>query len=83
MDIIIRGTIPEEKRYSATCCNCNTQVQYKLKEAKIRYDPREGDYHEFECPVCGKLVYTTPRLVPWSTGKVPKNTFDSLYYNDR
>lgn len=84
MDIIYRGTIPEEKKYGATCCNCNTQVQYKLKEVKIHYDPRDGDYHEFECPVCGKLVSTIPSPVPnTDTNKLQPNQFDSLYYNDR
>ncbi len=82
MDIIYRGTIPEEKSYTATCGNCGTKVKYKLKEVKVRYDPRDGDYHEFECPVCGKLVSTTPSLVP-NNNKVRPNKFDSLYYNDR
>lgn len=51
MDIIIRGMLPEEKKYVATCSNCGTKVLYKLKEVKIHYDQRDGTYHEFDCPV--------------------------------
>lgn len=61
MDIILRGTIPEEKQYVATCSNCSTKVSYKLKEVNVTVSQREGALHEYSCPVCGKKVNAIPR----------------------
>ncbi len=71
MDIIIRGMLPEEKKYVATCNNCGTRVTYKLKEVKVTYSQRDGDFHEFDCPVCSKKVCASPQ--PY---------LEPSYYND-
>lgn len=66
MDIIFRGTIPEEKKYIATCSNCGTKVSYKLKEVKVTHCQREGTFHEYSCPVCSKRVYATPEWISYT-----------------
>lgn len=84
MDIIFQGTIPEEKKYVATCSNCSTKVQYKLKEVKVTHCQREGTSHEYNCPVCSKKVYTNPcPVVDSNNSKLQPDQFDSLYYTDR
>ena len=67
MDIIHRGTIPEEKQYVATCGNCGTKVVYKLKEVEEVHDRRTGTYHWYKCPLCSREVYAVPQVMPEQT----------------
>ena len=60
MDILIRGMLPQEKKYVATCSNCGTKVLYRLKEVKVTHYQREGTSHEYDCPLCLQKVYTAP-----------------------
>lgn len=76
MDIIVRGTLPEEKKYVAICSNCDTKVLYKLKEVKVTNCQREGTIHEYEYPVCRKAVYASPQAMI-------EPTRSSSYYDDR
>jgi DNA-directed RNA polymerase subunit RPC12/RpoP len=81
MDIIFRGTIPEEKQYLATCGNCGTKVVYKLKEVEEVYDPRDGSYHGYNCPLCGKRVYAPPQLYVDPIKNIHYSSTAYDYYN--
>lgn len=52
MKIIKQGKIPENKSHQWTCNNCKSVIESCLKEGKITYDQRDGDFVRFSCPVC-------------------------------
>lgn len=53
MEILRRGTPPEEKKYECTCRNCTTFFKFMRKEAKYISDQRDGDCLVIDCPICG------------------------------
>lgn len=59
MKIIKTGRIPEEIEYVKKCHNCGTEFSFKLREAKLDFDQRDGDYYSIECPLCSKSVTFT------------------------
>lgn len=79
MDIIFRGTIPEEKQYVAICGNCGTKVVYKRKEVEITESQRDGSYHMYNCPLCSKKVYATPKLYVDPYRKISRPTAHDFY----
>lgn len=52
MNIIKRGTPPEDRKYTATCRRCKTEVEFLLRETEYHSDQRDGDYLQVACPVC-------------------------------
>lgn len=52
MEIIVRGKLPEEDEYEATCYRCRTVFRFQRVEARYVSDQREGDYLSIACPVC-------------------------------
>lgn len=70
MEIIKRGTPPEDREYEGTCTDCRTEVRFKQSEASSSNDPREGPLYFVGCPVCikgtifGTHVPPRPKTVP-------------------
>jgi len=60
MEIIKRGTPPGEQLYTGTCRMCTTEVRFKLNEAEIHSDQRDGEIISVACPVCPGLIYGAP-----------------------
>ena len=56
MEILFRGTPPEEKEYTGECYYCKTKVKFKAKEGKTTYDQRDGNFISISCPVCNKPI---------------------------
>lgn len=56
MKIIKRGEIPELVPIHAACHRCKTEVEFVAMEVKRVFDQRDGDFYQFDCPVCGKSV---------------------------
>jgi uncharacterized protein with PIN domain len=63
VEIISRGTPPEEKPHEATCRNCSTQIRFLRREAKYISDQRDGDYLEVTCPVCSRTIFASTRAI--------------------
>lgn len=57
MEIIKKGTPPEEKIYEAECSKCKSVLRFKQSEGKITYDQRDGNLITVKCPVCGESVH--------------------------
>lgn len=57
MEILKRGTLPEDKTYEATCDFCKTEVRFKRVEAKSVPNTRNENILEIECPVCHRKIY--------------------------
>lgn len=59
MDIILKGTLPDQIKYQGRCNHCTTVFTFVAKEAKLTYDQRDGDFFEVACPLpgCGRTVY--------------------------
>jgi len=73
MNILKKGTIPEELFYYGKCYNCHTEVEFKQKEAKLTATPRDGDLLSVNCPVCKiKDIYSNA----WS-GYTPSKMLSS------
>lgn len=60
MTILKKGTLPQDKRYRATCRTCKTEVEFAQIEAERRHDMRDGDALVVKCPVCNGEIWTTP-----------------------
>lgn len=60
MEIIKRGTPPEEQLYTGTCQRCSTEVRFKRGEASVHSDQRDGEIVSVACPVCPELIYGNP-----------------------
>jgi len=64
MEILKKGTPPEDMVYTGTCPNCTTQIRFKRSEASLlsthQLDPAELG---IACPVCPAQirVYVDPR----------------------
>lgn len=48
IEIIKRGTLPEDQRYKATCSNCRTEVALRKNDGRFSKD----DTYYYTCPVC-------------------------------
>lgn len=57
MEILFRGTPPEELLYEGTCGKCNTRVRFQKREAKAVGDCRNGEMLLVSCPVCAHPIY--------------------------
>jgi RNase P subunit RPR2 len=57
MKILIRGKLPEERRWRATCKYCETQFACLQSEGRLTSDGRDGDTLVVECPVCQRDCY--------------------------
>ncbi len=56
MKVIKRGEIPEAKPIHVDCRNCRSEIEFVPIEVKRVFDQRDGDFYQFECPVCGKQI---------------------------
>ena len=52
MEIIKRGTKPEDARHIGTCANCKTEVEFARSEGVVTHDQRDGSFVSVDCPVC-------------------------------
>jgi hypothetical protein len=55
MEIIERGTPPEERSYEATCRMCNSIIKVKQSECE-KHGSCNAKYLLFQCPVCMNSV---------------------------
>jgi|AGTN01.3.fsa_nt_gi hypothetical protein len=56
MEIIRRGTPPQDRTHEGTCKTCGTVVRFKEYEAVQHSDRRGGTSLTVTCPVCKGLV---------------------------
>jgi hypothetical protein len=61
MEILHRGTLPEERQYEATCTRCYTKFRFAQHEASMSSDQRDGNALRIDCPVCRNTVWVDPR----------------------
>jgi len=62
MKIIKQGVDPKTHVYRCTCFICETEFEFKKKEAKYNSDQRDGDYLSIDCPTCKKNCTIDVRL---------------------
>jgi hypothetical protein len=58
MRIIKRGKLPEDKNYEVTCLHCKSIIEFNKKEGQVVFDPRDGNFITFICPVCNNRIST-------------------------
>lgn len=56
MKIIKHGEIPELVPMRATCSHCHAEVEFVAAEVKRVFDQRDGDFYQFDCPVCRRSI---------------------------
>lgn len=56
MRIVKMGKPPNDRKYKCKCPGCGTLVEFLQSEAKYVNDPRDGDFHEVQCPVCPRRI---------------------------
>lgn len=50
--ILKQGRLPEEVTYKFSCGHCKTEFTAQVKDGKLCYDQRNGNWVEVACPVC-------------------------------
>lgn len=56
MEILYRGTPPENRVHEATCSRCKTQVRFHAHEAETLQSGRNEQLLAVTCPVCGYVI---------------------------
>lgn len=59
--IISEGVPPCQVEHQVQCNQCKTVFAFTIREAKMHYDFRDGDYMEIACPVCNGAVTKSVR----------------------
>jgi transcription elongation factor Elf1 len=74
VEILTRGTPPEEVIHVVTCKNCNSKLRCKEGEVKKMEDPsnREPTWRYITCPVCSQKISMS----------APKNGAQMSSWND-
>ncbi len=68
VEIIRKGSLPEERVHKATCNNCDTLFSFKESEAAQSYDQRDGRTFSISCSLCKQICYVPSEKVtrmPW------------------
>lgn len=52
MQIISKGRLPTDVKYTMKCRKCETVTMFEYSEGRIVDDHRDGDAIVFECPTC-------------------------------
>lgn len=64
MNVVRRGTPPEEVVWHGTCSTCHSAIEAQACEVKVYGgpDPRtEGPHATAPCPVCAHTMYFYPK----------------------
>lgn len=61
MEILKRGTPPDDREYKGTCHTCDTVVLFKRSEARLVDDQRDGSFLVVKCPICARDITTDLR----------------------
>lgn len=57
MKIVKKGVDPSLQLFRHECNNCKTIFEFIEWEAIQKYDQRDGNFLEINCPVCRKLCF--------------------------
>lgn len=76
MQIVKRGTPPEDRTYALECNRCETEFKFKQSEGERVSDYREEDFVRIACPVCSSPCYA----YPGKTGSMTKSELARAYY---
>lgn len=60
MRITKEGILPEEQVHAGKCKVCGTEFEFLSREGKHKYDQRDGEWIEIDCPLCTRLVFVYP-----------------------
>jgi len=72
MRIIVRGNLPGDQIYKATCSHCKTQFECLKHEGDFfAGDQRDGPFLRVICPVC------TQKAIAYPTGKYEDRSKDN------
>lgn len=63
MRIIKKGKLPKERKAILCCDKCKTKFECSVKEMKYRFDQRDGDFYEVNCPFCREKIFVAASLV--------------------
>lgn len=56
MEILFRGTPPNERTFFAKCNNCASEIRFKEHEGVVTRDQRDGDFITIICPICSHHI---------------------------
>ena len=56
-EIIKRGRLSEDVKYTMQCRECETVAIFERREGRMSSDQRDGDAIVFTCPVCGHQMW--------------------------
>ena len=80
MEILTRGTPPNDVPYVVTCKKCDSTLKFTKKEARHidGRGPYEQSYYELTCPVCNALI----SIAPSALVKYKNTPYSELNMND-
>ena len=85
MEILTRGTPPNDVSYVVTCNSCDSTLKFTKKEVRtvVRRSPYDQSYYELTCPVCNALINISPTaLVKYkNTPYSELNMYDTPQYS--
>jgi hypothetical protein len=57
VEIIIKGSLPDDNEYTTDCTHCQTKFRFKRFEAAFVADQRDGNALVIPCPLCHRDVW--------------------------
>jgi len=57
IEVISRGTKPEERTVNGACVHCKSVLRWKASDGKGESNQRDGDFNVITCPVCREKVF--------------------------
>lgn len=54
--VIKRGVVKESIPRTTDCIKCHSELEFVPSEVKRVFDQRDGDFYQFNCPVCNASV---------------------------
>jgi RNase P subunit RPR2 len=57
MNILYRGTLPEDKEYEVVCRNCQSILRFKASEGRLTLSQKEGNFLTIICPICKDSIH--------------------------
>lgn len=68
VEILKRGTLPEDETREVTCGHCRSVLRFKRSEGRQSRDQRDGGALTFTCPVCEHAIWVAAHPPPSGGG---------------
>lgn len=60
---VLKSGRSKDRAITLTCDRCNARLRFKISEARLVHDSRDGDAYVINCPECKKDNWYAASLV--------------------